>query len=258
MADKHDDLDLDDEEHFGIAPEKDEWDQMQPERPVSTSRSKSRSTLIPFYDSADDKTEGDKSQHTFNTLERIYSSCCDEDQGSFGYSLDSAVASKPMASVTSGKSDDKSGPLTMDLYGLASKRFNFGNDVEFSLCSPTSAYSGLTNESSSLKGAKVKTPRNGGVQSDFTVDASSVIRECIAPPGKLGVVIDTTRDGPNVQLVKEGSPLENQIFPGDRIISVDSVDTTSMSASNVTKIMASKMDATRKITVSSKILSGTY
>jgi hypothetical protein len=232
---------------------------MQPERPFSNSRSKGKSNTNPFYDSADDGTEGGKSQRTFNTLEKIYSNGSDDGQGSFGYSLDSAVASKPMASVTSGKSDDKSAPLTMDLYGLASKRFNFDHDMELSLCSPTSAYSGLTYDSSSLKGAKLKTPMNEGMQSDLSDDASdTVVRECVAPPGKLGVVIDTTKDGPIVHLVKEGSPLENQIFPGDRIIAIDAVDTTSMSASNVTKIMASKMNSTRKITVSSKILSGAY
>ncbi len=44
------------------------------------------------------------------------------------------------------------------------------------------------------------------------------IREINAPPGKLGVVIDTTRNGPVVHQVKVESPLENLIHQGAKII----------------------------------------
>lgn len=80
-----------------------------------------------------------------------------------------------------------------------------------------------------------------------------VKRDCWAPPGKLGVVIDSTPRGPVVHEVKGGSPLEGVIFAGDRIIAVDDNDTRSMTASAVTKMMAKKMDKKRKITVLSVV-----
>ena len=88
-----------------------------------------------------------------------------------------------------------------------------------------------------------------------TLDAARgmVKRECWAPPGKLGVVIDSTKKGPVVHEVKAGSPLEGVVFPGDRIIAVDDNDTRSMTASAVTKVMAKKMDQRRKITVLSVV-----
>jgi C-terminal processing protease CtpA/Prc len=58
--------------------------------------------------------------------------------------------------------------------------------------------------------------------------------------------------------VKAGSPLEGIIYAGDRIISIDEIDTRGMTASNVTKIMAKKCDVPRKITVSSKTYQGNF
>ena len=89
----------------------------------------------------------------------------------------------------------------------------------------------------------VSTGQNNSVMS------SIVCRDCYAPPGKLNIVIHSTKDGPAVHTVKEGSSLEGHIFPGDLIISVDNVDTRSYTAEEVMKMMASKSDQERKITV---------
>lgn len=89
----------------------------------------------------------------------------------------------------------------------------------------------------------VSTGQNNSVMS------SIVCRDCFAPPGKLHIVIHSTKDGPAVHTVKEGSSLEGHIFPGDLIISVDNVDTRSFTAEQVMKMMASKGDKERKITV---------
>jgi hypothetical protein len=89
----------------------------------------------------------------------------------------------------------------------------------------------------------VSTGQNNSVMS------SIVCRDCYAPPGKLHIVIHSTKDGPAVHTVKEGSSLEGHIFPGDLIISVDNVDTRSFTAEQVMKMMASKGDKERKITV---------
>jgi len=89
--------------------------------------------------------------------------------------------------------------------------------------------------------------------SSTNLDIGKIQRDCYAPPGKLGVVIDTTRSGPVVHAVKAGSSLEGLLFPGDKIIAVDGVDTSEMTASAVTKIMARKMKQERKITVLSDV-----
>ena len=82
---------------------------------------------------------------------------------------------------------------------------------------------------------------------------ATVYRVITVPPGKLGVVIDTTTQGPTVYEVKSGSPLENKIQPGERIIAIDDVDTSKMSASAVTKVMTRNMEMQRKITVASRL-----
>lgn len=89
----------------------------------------------------------------------------------------------------------------------------------------------------------VSTGRNESVMS------SIVCRDCYAPPGKLHIVIHSTKDGPAVHTVKQGSSLQGHIFPGDLIISVDNVDTRTFTAEQVMKMMASKSDQERKITV---------
>jgi hypothetical protein len=78
---------------------------------------------------------------------------------------------------------------------------------------------------------------------------SIVCRDCYAPPGKLQIVIQSTKDGPAVHSVKAGSSLEGHLFPGDLIIAVDNVDTRTFKAEDVMKMMASKSGFERKITV---------
>lgn len=81
------------------------------------------------------------------------------------------------------------------------------------------------------------------------VNSSILCRDCYAPPGKLNIVIHSTKDGPAVHEVKEGSCLEGSIFPGDLIISVDDVDTRAFTAAQLMKMMAEKSQMKRKITV---------
>ena len=76
-----------------------------------------------------------------------------------------------------------------------------------------------------------------------------ICRDCFAPPGKLQIVIHSTKDGPAVHTVKTGSSLEGHMFPGDLIIAVDNVDTRTFSAEAVMKMMAEKHAYERKITV---------
>jgi hypothetical protein len=71
----------------------------------------------------------------------------------------------------------------------------------------------------------------------------------IAPPGKLGIIIDTCSDGPIVHSVEGGSPLEGLIFKGDLIVAIDNEDTREWSAHNLTKSIVKKSKMARKFTV---------
>ena len=90
-----------------------------------------------------------------------------------------------------------------------------------------------------------KSGKNSALQGLQTI----LCRDCYAPPGKLKIVIHSTKDGPAVHTVKPGSSLEGHIFPGDLIISVDNVDTRSYTAEQVMKMMTARSRFERKITV---------
>jgi len=66
------------------------------------------------------------------------------------------------------------------------------------------------------------------------------VETVFAPPGKLGIVVDSTNGGPTVHSVRQTSPLLGIISEGDKLISIDDIDITKMSAGGVTKLMSSK------------------
>jgi hypothetical protein len=78
---------------------------------------------------------------------------------------------------------------------------------------------------------------------------NEITRECYAPPGKLGIVIDTTLKGPVVHSINPGSPLEGVVWPGDRIVAIDDVDCQTMSATAITDLMVKTADKRRKLTI---------
>lgn len=70
--------------------------------------------------------------------------------------------------------------------------------------------------------------------------------DVIAPPGKLGVVIDNpTNSVPMVHAIRETSVLADRVRIGDRLVAVDGEDTTDMSAIAVSKLISSNMNARR-------------
>ncbi len=90
-------------------------------------------------------------------------------------------------------------------------------------------------EKNSYKGPQVK--RSG-------------LYDVFAPPGPIGMVVDTTRDGPVVHTLKSTSPLIGLIYPGDLIVGLDDLDTRSMTAATLTRLMAKRSHQTeRKITL---------
>ncbi len=63
----------------------------------------------------------------------------------------------------------------------------------------------------------------------------------LAPPGKLGVVIDTFDNGePGVNSIREDSILLDQLRVGDILVEFDGIDTTDMTALQVSTLIGEK------------------
>lgn len=74
--------------------------------------------------------------------------------------------------------------------------------------------------------------------------------DVFACAGPLGVVVDTTKDGPVVHSLKPTSALVGLMTPGDLIVGLDDQDTRSMTAATLTRMMAKKSNQPeRKITL---------
>jgi hypothetical protein len=75
--------------------------------------------------------------------------------------------------------------------------------------------------------------------------------EVYAPPGKLGVVIDTPDEGaPVVHAIKDSSCIADQLQVGDKLIAVDDEDVRAMTAIKVSKMISRKSaNAQRKLTI---------
>jgi len=81
------------------------------------------------------------------------------------------------------------------------------------------------------------------------------VRHYYAPPGKLGVIIDShPRTGPIVHEVRSTSPLLGLLRKGDRIIAVDDVDVREMTANRLMRFMIDNSEKRRKVTVLSMIV----
>jgi C-terminal processing protease CtpA/Prc len=72
-----------------------------------------------------------------------------------------------------------------------------------------------------------------------------------APPGKLGVVIDTPDDGaPVVHAVKDSSVIADKIQVGDKLVAVDDEDVRTMTAIKVSKLISRKSaNPSRKLSI---------
>jgi len=77
------------------------------------------------------------------------------------------------------------------------------------------------------------------------------VRSIKVPPGKLGVVVDASEDGTVVQDVSFTSPLKGRLYPGDRIIEINGVETNGLSKENLVVLMAAETDKMREFKVES-------
>jgi hypothetical protein len=115
---------------------------------------------------------------------------------------------------------------------------------------------GYVDQQSSAPGSKLDAMSQSGDEMSSHAMSSlrqnMVSRTVIAPPGKLGIVIDTTLEGPVVHKINPQSPLEGFLFAGDIIVGIDDVDTRAMSASAITALMVRTANTRRKLHVLSE------
>lgn len=186
------------------------------------------------------RDDDEKSQDTFYTLDRIYSG--EGDNESYhtydNYSLDDGIATRASNDADDATLSVVSGPMKMNLYNLSRYDSDDDETVEFSVGDNGTVVSGLTQDAKPADDEIVTTVQ--------------------APAGKLGIVIDTAKYGPIVHEIKAESPLQGMIIKGDRIIAIDDIDTTRLSATKVTKIMAGKCDVQRKLTIARKVDTNDY
>lgn len=119
--------------------------------------------------------------------------------------------------------------------------------MSFSAYPGGSSVASMTSGTSSF--AFVKLPRGGSGGSGGRSLAGKPTKDVLAPPGKLGIVIDTTLNGPVVHKVNPGSALEGKIKSGDIIVAIDDVDTRAMTAASITALMVKTANQRRKLTI---------
>jgi hypothetical protein len=68
------------------------------------------------------------------------------------------------------------------------------------------------------------------IQTSHILGVPNVQRIVTAPPGRLGLIWQVGPDGPTIEAVKTGSPLEDQLFVGDIIIAMNGTDLRSLTS----------------------------
>jgi hypothetical protein len=92
--------------------------------------------------------------------------------------------------------------------------------------------------SSTSSGVRTSASRNG-------LQTTTVL----APPGKIGIIIDTTDEGPVIYRVDEDSPLRHDVYPGDFIVAINDTDTRAMTGREITSLMVRTVGISRKLTI---------
>ena len=167
----------------------------------------------------------------------------DEEQGSIrfspSYEQSRSVFSPTGKSNTSGPTS--SNPPNRHAYGYAGNLYNNRARSE---------------ASTSTLGARPM-EKSEDVADDMTTLSNIMNRsgsyDVYAPSGPIGIVVDTSKEGPSVHSLKSTSPMMGLISPGDLIVALDGEDTRKMSAAALTRLMAKKSrQKERKITLYSK------
>ena len=84
-------------------------------------------------------------------------------------------------------------------------------------------------------------------------DPHNELYECHAPPGPLGIVIDSTPLGPRVKSLNPMSSLFDSMSPGDIIVGIDDIDTVGMEAAEFWQLVSRKANQRTRILTMLKI-----
>jgi hypothetical protein len=84
-------------------------------------------------------------------------------------------------------------------------------------------------------------------------DPNNELYECHAPPGPLGIVIDSTPLGPRVKSLNPMSSLFDSMSPGDIIVGIDDIDTVGMEAAEFWQLVSRKANQRKRILTMLKI-----
>jgi len=179
---------------------------------------------------------------------------------------DASVVSVSLSSSSNDQSDtmdseacsSKGLPLAQRSYTEDVSTLTMGSEIVDKSDDMSYAYS---LEAGTSQGTTASVARTGGGSvSEYTSTSESesnltsrlFSRTIVAPPGKLGIVIDTTLEGPVVHTVNSQSPLAGTLFPGDIIVAVNDVDTRAMTASAITALMLQTSLSQRTLAVLSE------
>jgi len=94
-------------------------------------------------------------------------------------------------------------------------------------------------------------------QDDSEASYVDQLVEIDAPPGMLGIVVDSSLPGPPViHAIKDNSVLKDKLFVGDRIVYFDGEDTAELSSMQLTRLIGSRSEnPVRKFGVIRKVKS---
>jgi len=88
------------------------------------------------------------------------------------------------------------------------------------------------------------------IELDGVLSSDTLAYDVFAPPGSLGIVVDTNEKGCYIHSLKKVSPMLGLMNRGDLIIALDDFDVRNMSAASLTKLMAKKsQQGERKFTL---------
>ena len=90
----------------------------------------------------------------------------------------------------------------------------------------------------------------GSTSSSLRSDMIS--RRVVAPPGRLGITVDTTVDGAAVHAIHEQSPLRGFLFPGDLILSINNTSTRGITGDQLRTILTETARQRREMEVASR------
>jgi len=84
-----------------------------------------------------------------------------------------------------------------------------------------------------------------------TTNSSETKIDIIAPPGKLGLIIDSHPEGGLSQVIgiKDGSTMMGKLYLGDKVIAVDDEDVSKKKSADISMLLGIKSRQARKITI---------